>query len=122
MKTIRKITLIAPGFLALVLLAVPAVARAEEAVKDKPLTKNQQKYDADHDGKLNDEERAAAKEGAKAKAKETREANLAKYDVNKNGKLDDDERAQKKADEQAEHDAHKADRDAKKTAKEETSK
>jgi hypothetical protein len=108
MKTIRKFTLIAPGLLALVLLAAPGVVRAEESAKEKSLTKNQQKYDADHDGKLNDAEKAAAKEGAKAKAKETREANLAKYDANKNGKLDDDERAQKKADEQAEHDAKKA--------------
>jgi Ca2+-binding EF-hand superfamily protein len=108
MKSIRKFTLIAPGLLALVLLAVPAVARAEESAKEKSLTKNQRKYDADHDGKLSDEEKATAKEGAKAKAKETREANLAKYDANKDGKLDDDERAQKKADEQAEHDAKKA--------------
>jgi hypothetical protein len=122
MKSIRKATLIAPGFLALVLLAAPALARAEESAKDKSLSKNQRKYDADHDGKLSDEEKVAAKEGAKAKAKETREANLAKYDANKNGKLDDDERAQKKADEQAEHDAHKAEREAKKTAKEEATK
>ena len=71
---------------------------------------------------MSDEEKVAAKEGAKAKAEETREANLAKYDANKNGKLDDDERAQKKADEQAEHDAHKAEREAKKTAKEEATK
>ena len=119
MKGIRKTTLIAPGLLALVLLAAPVLARAEEAAKEKPLTKNQQKYDADHDGKLNDEEKAAAKDGARAKAKETREANLAKYDANKNGKLDDDERARKQADEQAEHDAAKAERAAKKAAKEE---
>ena len=120
MKTIRSTLIIAPGLLALALLASPA-ARAEEPAKEKPLTKNQQQYDTDHDGKLSDEEKAAAKTAATAKAKQTREANLAKYDANKNGKLDDDERARKDADELAEKATAKAERDAKKTAKEEAS-
>ena len=101
MKIIRTIPIIAPGLLALALLAAPASARAEEPAKEKPLTKNQQKYDADKDGKLNDEEKAAAKAAAAAKSKQTREENLAKYDANHDGKLDDDERAKKTADEQA---------------------
>jgi len=118
MKTIRSTPIIAPGLLALVLLAAPAYVRAEETPKEKPLTKNQQQYDADKDGKLNDEEKAAAKAGAKAKAKLTREANLAKYDANKNGKLDEDERARKHADEEAAKAAAKAEREAPKVAKE----
>jgi len=120
MKTIRSTPIIAPGLLALVLLAAPAYVRAEETPKEKPLTKNQQQYDADKDGKLNDEEKAAAKAAATAKAKQTREENLAKYDANQDGKLDDDEKAKKHADEQAEKTAAKAEREAKKVAKEET--
>lgn len=120
MKTIRTNPIIAPGLLALALLAAPAGLRAEEAKKDKPLTKNQQQYDADKDGKLNDEEKAAAKAAATAKAKQTREENLAKYDANQDGKLDDAEKAKKTADEQAEKAAARAEREAKKVAKEET--
>ena len=119
MKTIRIIPIIAPGLLALALLAVPASARAEDPQKDKPLTKNQQKYDADKDGQLNDEEKAAAKAAAAAKAKHTREENLAKYDANQDGKLDDEEKARKSADEQAAKAAAKAEREAKKVAQEE---
>ncbi|MEJ1972651.1 MAG: hypothetical protein WDM96_09375 [Lacunisphaera sp.] len=118
MKTIRSTLIIAPGLLALALMASPA-ARAEEAAKEKPLTKNQREYDADHDGRLSDEEKAAAKAGAAAKAKKTREENLAKYDANKDGKLDDEEKAKKTADEQEAKASAKAQRDAKKAAKEE---
>jgi len=120
MKTIRSTLIIAPGLLALALLASPA-ARAEEPAKEKPLTKNQRQYDADHDGKLSEEEKAAAKAASTAKAKQTREENLAKYDANKNGKLDDDERAKKNADEQEAKASAKAARDAKKATKEEAS-
>lgn len=102
-----------PALLALVLMVTPLALRAESEAARK-LSKNQEKYDADKDGKLSDDEKAAAKEGAKAKAKETREANLQKYDANTDGKLDADERAKKKADEQAAHDARKAEREAKK--------
>lgn len=107
----------APVLLALALTVLPAALHAEEA-SGKKLTKNQQKFDADQDGRLSEEEKAAAKEAAKAKGKETREANLEKYDTNKDGKLDAEERAKKKADEQAEKDARKAEREAKKAAKE----
>jgi hypothetical protein len=110
---------IAPALLALVLLiAIPAFgAEAAAPEKEKKLTKNQQKYDADKDGKLSDEEKAAAKAAATAKAKETREANLAKYDADKDGKLDESERAKKEADETAAMEARKAERDAKKAEK-----
>ena len=108
--------MIAPALLVLfVVLFTPAPAAAEPA--DKKLTPNQQKYDADGDGKLSEEEKAAAKEGAKAKAKETREENLEKYDANKDGKLDKDERAKKKSDEEAERAAKKAEKAAKKAEK-----
>ena len=106
-----------PALLALALFTGAPFLHAEEGT-DKKLTKNQEKYDADKDGKLNDEEKAAAKEGAKAKAKETREANLAKYDADKDGKLSDEERAQKKGDEIAAKEAKKTEREAKKAAKE----
>jgi hypothetical protein len=102
-----------PALLALALMVTPLALRAESEAARK-LSKNQEKYDADKDGKLSDEEKAAAKEGAKAKAKETREANLQKYDANTDGKLDTDEKARKKADEQAALDAKKAAREAKK--------
>jgi len=108
---------VAPVLLALAVLVAPLSLRTEEVAKEKPLSKMKEKYDADKDGKLSEEEKAAAREGVKAKAKETREENLAKYDANKDGKLDDDERAKMKADKQAEQDARKAEREAKKAAR-----
>jgi len=98
------------------LLAVPSALLADGA-GEKKLTKTQQQYDADKDGKLSEEEKAAAKEGAKAKAKATRDANLDKYDANGDGKLDAEERAAKKAAEQAAKEARKAEREAKKAEK-----
>ena len=108
---------LAPVLLALAVLVAPLPLRAEDAAKEKPLTKNQEKYDADKDGKLNDAEKAAAKEVKKAKAKATHEANLAKYDANKDGKLDAEEKAKMKADEQAAHEAKKLEHEAKEAAK-----
>lgn len=107
---------IASALLALAVLVAPLTLRAEEA-KEKPLSKVKEKYDADKDGRLSETEKAAAKEGAKAKAKETREENLEKYDANKDGKLDKEERAKQKADAEAEYAAQKAGRAAKKAAK-----
>ncbi len=104
---------LAPALLALAVLVAPLALRADDSAKEKPLTKVKEKYDADKDGKLSDDEKTAAKEGAKAKAKETREENLAKYDANKDGKLDKEERAKQKADEQAEVEARRAARAAK---------
>ena len=117
MQKMHPTSRLVPALLALALFASAPMLRAEDGT-DKKLTKNQEKYDADKDGKLNDEEKAAAKEAAKAKAKETREANLAKYDADKDGKLSDEERARKNGDEAAAKEAKKAEREAKKTAKE----
>ena len=115
MKTSSSVRRIALGLLALALLVVPTLVLAQEP-REK-LSKAKEKYDADKDGKLSDEEKANARDAARAKAKETREENLAKYDANKDGKLDADERAKKKADEEAAKEARKAEREAKRAAK-----
>jgi len=112
----RNVSHLAPALLALALLVLPLSLHAEGDA-GKKLTKNQEQYDADKDGKLSEEEQAAAKEGAKTKAKATREANKEKYDANDDGKIDDAERAQKKADETAEKETKKAEREAKKAEK-----
>lgn len=119
MKTNHPTRKVAPALLALALLALPCSLPAEEAAgaKEKKLTKNQEKYDADKDGKLNDEEQAAAKKAAQDKAKETRESNLAKYDADKDGKLSEEEKGRKKSDETAAKEARKAEREAKKAEK-----
>ncbi|HTL66898.1 MAG TPA: hypothetical protein VL200_04495 [Lacunisphaera sp.] len=128
MKVLHPKLTFAPALLALALATVPAVSRADESAPTKKLTKAQEKFDADNDGKLSDEERARAREEATAKAKKTREEHrkiaLEKYDANGDGKLDDAEKAKMKADEEtareekkAERAARKAERDAKKAAK-----
>lgn len=116
MNALSSILKIAPGLLALALLVVPSVRAAEDMAPPKKLTKNQEQYDADHDGRLNADEIAAAKAGAAAKAKATREANLAKYDTNHDGKYDDAERAVRQADELAEKEAMQAAKAAEKAA------
>lgn len=115
MLKLSPIVRFVPALLALTVMVTPLALRAESEAKEK-LSKAKQQYDADQDGQLNDEEKAAAKEGAKAKAAATRASNVAKYDANQDGKLDADERAKKKADEQAEKDARKAEREAKNSA------
>jgi hypothetical protein len=116
MLKLSPLVRLVPALLALAMMVTPLALRAESEAKGK-LSKAKEQYDADKDGQLNDEEKSAAKEGSKAKAAATREANLAKYDANQDGKLDADERARKKADEQAEKDTRKAEREAKKAAK-----
>lgn len=120
MKTKPPQPRLAPALLALALLSLTPAFGAEPAAaeKEKKLTKNQAKFDADQDGKLNDDEKAAAKAAAAAKAKETREANLAKYDADQDGKLSAEERARKKADEEAAKQARQAEREARKQARE----
>ena len=121
MKVLSSVLKIALGLLALAIVAAPLSLQAENAAPDK-MSKAKEKYDADKDGKLSDEEKALAKEGAAAKARQTREENmrkaLEKYDANKNGKLDDDEKAQMKADESAEMAAKKAEKETMKAEKE----
>jgi len=112
---------LALGLLALALIAIPPAVHAEDSPKGK-LSKTKEKYDVDKDGMLNEEEQAAAREGAKAKAKATREENqkkaLARYDANGNGRLDDDELARKKADDLAAKEKEKAAKEARKAERE----
>jgi hypothetical protein len=116
MKTIH-VSRYAPALLAL-LFGVTFASAQEGGAKDrKPSKETLAKYDANHDGMLDDAEQAAAKAGAAAKARETREANLAKYDANHDGKLDETEKATKKADEDAAKAAKKAEKEAKKEGK-----
>jgi Ca2+-binding EF-hand superfamily protein len=113
---------LALALLALAFLAAPLPLRAAEKAPDEKLSKTKQKYDADKDGRLDEEELAAAKEGAKAKAKATREENqkkaLARYDADRDGKLDEEEMARKKNDEQVEKESRKAERETRKAEKE----
>jgi Ca2+-binding EF-hand superfamily protein len=51
-----------------------------------------EKFDTNHDGKLDDAEKAAMREQMKAMHEKRRDAILARFDVNKDGKLDDGER------------------------------
>ena len=115
MQLSRSVYRLALGLLALSFVTTFASADDGMAKEKKPSKAALEKYDADKDGQLSDEEKAKAIEAAREKAKHTREANLAKYDTNKDGKLDDAEKAVKKADEDAARAAKKA---AVKTAKE----
>ena len=101
------------GFLALVTLAVVSPVRADDA-KPRKVTPATKQYDLDGDGYLNEAEQAKAREGARAKAKATRQEDLAKYDTNKDGKLDDNERAKRKADRDAAKEARRAEKLAEK--------
>ena len=98
------------GFLALAPLFSVTSLHAEEA-KLRKVTPATKQYDADGDGFLNETESEKAKEGARAKAKATREEKLAKYDTNKDGKLDDAEKARRKADLEAAKEARSAEKE-----------
>lgn len=105
------------ALLALLFGVTLATAQEGGAKERKPSKETLAKYDANKDGSLDESEKAAAKAGAAAKAKETRAANLARYDANKDGKLDDTEKAARKADEEAAKAARKAEKEAKKEGK-----
>ena len=64
-----------------------------------------EQFDADKDGKLNEEERKAAREAMQAKREEARKKALEEFDANDDGKLDENER-------KAMHAALKAKREA----------
>ncbi len=108
--------LFVPGLVILALCFSAPIARAEAAATAATnATKGRhvkEKYDADKDGKLSEEERAKMKSDAKEHAKEKREVNekkmLEKYDANKNGKLDPEEREKMQADRKAEAEQRKA--------------
>jgi Ca2+-binding EF-hand superfamily protein len=61
---------------------------APEGIRGKIL----EKYDTNHDGKLDDGERAAMRADFQAKRAERRQEMLARFDTNKDGKLDANER------------------------------
>ena len=50
------------------------------------------KYDTNKDGKLDDSEKKAMREGWEKRREEFKKQMLEKYDKNKDGKLDDDEK------------------------------
>lgn len=108
------------ALLACFTLAFIVTARGEEkAPEPKPPSKAAlKKYDADHDGKLSDEEKARARAEAKAKREARKEEALKKYDANDNGKLDQAEKERMKSETAAEKAARKAEREARKAEKE----
>jgi len=111
----RKIT----ALLACFTLAFVVTGKGEENnTEPKPPSKAAlKKYDADHDGKLSDEEKARAKAEAREKREAKKEAELKKYDDNGNGKLDQGEKAKMKADSAAAKEARKAEREARNAEK-----
>jgi len=81
-------------FVMAALLGAGVIGKAEDAPKGPPMHKLPpeviKEFDKDGDGKLNEEERAAAKAAHEKKM-------LEKFDTDKDGKLSDDERAAAKA-------------------------
>lgn len=67
-----------------------------------------EKYDANHNGVLDPEEKEAAKADREARHKQREAKMLAKYDANHNGVLDPNEKAAAKKDRQAKHEARRA--------------
>ena len=112
-KSIR--TLIVPALIGLAFaLTIPTISAQEKAPTEK--TPKAKRGDANKDGVVSEEEKAAAKaESAKKKAERETKA-FAKYDANKNGVLDPDEKAQQEADRKAEREKKKADHAEKKAA------
>jgi Ca2+-binding EF-hand superfamily protein len=66
-----------------------AVAQGNDAPHKQQMI---EKFDLNHDGKLDDNERAQMKAAFEAKRTERKAEMLAKFDLNKDGKLDDSER------------------------------
>lgn len=79
------------------LISAPLVAGATSLAvaqgNDAPHQKMIEKFDLDHDGKLDDAERAQMKAAFEAKRAARKAENLARFDLNKDGQLDDSERA-----------------------------
>jgi hypothetical protein len=97
MKRLAWLTL---GGLGLALVASQALAEDPAAPPPCPIRqKVLEKLDKDGDGKLSDEERAAARDALQERWEAKRAELLAKYDANANGVLDPEER--KKAYEEA---------------------
>lgn len=109
-KSIR--TLIVPALIGLAFaLTVPTISAQEKTPTEKaPKAK---RGDANKDGVVSEEEKAAAKAAREKKAEAKA---LDKYDANKNGVLDPEEKAQKEADDKANREKKKADHAEKKAA------
>ena len=78
-------------------LAIPTMTQAEEGKKKCTDCSDRRaaiikQFDTDGDGKLNEEERAAAKEARSAKMAEKKAEILAKYDTDGDGKISKEER------------------------------
>ena len=99
-------TLILPALTGLAFaLTIPTISADEKAPTGKaPKAKRE---DANKDGVVSEEEKAAAKAARDKKA-------LAKYDANKNGVLDPEEKAQQEADRKADREKKKAEHSEKK--------
>jgi Ca2+-binding EF-hand superfamily protein len=78
-------------------LGLLGAAHAQEPKKDRPQQKLPpeiiEKFDKDGDGKLNEEERAAARAVREEMMKNRKKEMLEKFDTNKDGSLDDTEKA-----------------------------
>lgn len=90
MKT-RSLIIIAASF------GILGVANAQEEKPDRPERKVPprilEKFDADGDGKLNKEEREAAKAARGERMKERKQEMLEKFDKDGDGELNDEEKA-----------------------------
>ena len=99
-------TLILPALTGLAFaLTIPTISADEKAPTEK--TPKAKRGDANKDGVVSEEEKAAAKAAREKKA-------LAKYDANKNGVLDPEEKAQQEADRKADREKKKAEHPEKK--------
>src|SRR5664280_1812007 len=108
-------------FCAVALLGLPLVSvSARAAVEEEVSAAVLKKYDANHDGVLDESEKAAwqaDKEKQQTAREAKRAADLARYDVNKDGKLNPDERAARKADDDKARAERKATRETRRAEK-----
>lgn len=103
-------TLILPALTGLAFaLTIPTISADEKAPTEK--TPKAKRGDANKDGVVSEEEKAAAKA---ARDKKAEAKALAKYDANKNGVLDPEEKAQQEADRKADREKKKAEHSEKK--------
>lgn len=96
MKSKLLVLTLAPAML-IATARLTAEGEPTEAAGTKPPGKHHEemirRFDADGDGKLNEEEKAAAKTAMQQRQGEAREEALKRFDANGDGKLDDAERA-----------------------------
>ncbi len=65
-----------------------------------------EKFDANKDGQLDEQEKAAMKAAREARHAEMKQKMLEKFDANKDGQLDEQEKAAMKAEFEARHGKH----------------